>query len=164
LLYGLFGFKNFLLMAKILKYKKEIGFSICLVILLALIRTFESQFYDPFLRYFKGDYMKLPFPEYNSMKLFFSLFLRYALNSVISLGIIQVLFKDLMLTKFASILYLFFFIILIVAFFSILTFSDESNNFLLFYVRRFLIQPLFVLLFVPAFYYQNQISRKNNNS
>ncbi|MFY7758816.1 MAG: exosortase F system-associated membrane protein, partial [Flavobacterium stagni] len=27
----------------------------------------------------------------------------------------------------------------------------------LFYLRRFLIQPLFLLLFVPAFYYQKRI-------
>lgn len=150
-------------MAKLLKYKKEIAFSIGLVFLLALIRAFESKFYDPFLVYFKGNYMKLPFPEYNSFKLFLSLFLRYALNSVVSLAIIQVLFKDFMLTKFASILYIFFFFFLIVAFYCILNFSDESNNFLLFYIRRFLIQPLFVLLFVPAFYYQNQLAKKNND-
>lgn len=151
-------------MAKLLKYKKEIIFSFGLVILLVSIRVFESKFYDPFLVYFRGNYMKLPFPDYNSVKLFFSLFLRYALNSIISLAIIQVLFKDFMLTKFASVLYIFFFVVLIVAFYCILNFSDESNNFLLFYIRRFLIQPLFVLLFVPAFYYQNQLSKKNNES
>jgi len=151
-------------MQNILKYKKEIAFLIFLVILLALIRTFESRFYDPFLAYFKGDYMNSPFPKYDSFKLFLSLFLRYSLNSIVSLAIIQVLFKDFMLTKFASILYLFLFIVLIIVFFGIIKFSDESNNFLLFYVRRFLIQPLFVLLFVPAFYYQNQLSKKNNES
>ncbi|WP_296148188.1 exosortase F system-associated protein [uncultured Flavobacterium sp.] len=151
-------------MEKILSHKRQIAFCIFLVFLLALVRALESFFYDPFLIYFKGDYMRLPFPEYSSVKLFFSLFLRYSLNSIISLAIIQILFKDFMLTKFASVLYLFLFIILIIAFFSIIGLSDKSNNFLLFYVRRFLIQPLFVLLFVPAFYYQNQISRKNNNS
>jgi exosortase F-associated protein len=150
-------------MQKFLKYKREIAFSISLVFLLALIRNFEDFFYDPFLDYFKSDYSGLAFPKYNSLKLFFSLLLRYALNSLVSLVIIQVLFKDFSLTKFASVLYLIFFVILIIAFFCVLTFSTEANNLLLFYVRRFLIQPLFVLLFVPAFYYQNQLARKNNN-
>lgn len=149
-------------MQKLLNYKKEIAFSIVLVFLLAIIRTFETLFYDPFLNYFKGDYANLPFPEYNTIKLFFSLFLRYFLNSIVSLAIIQVLFKDFSLTKFASVLYLIFFIILIITFFVVLNFSAEANNLLLFYVRRFLIQPLFVLLFVPAFYYQNQLLKKNN--
>jgi exosortase F-associated protein len=27
---------------------------------------------------------------------------------------------------------------------------------ILFYIRRFLIQPIFLLLFLPAFYYQKQ--------
>ena len=147
-------------MQKLLNYKKEIFFSIALVFLLAVIRAFEDLFYDPFLNYFKTDYSNLPFPEYDSLKLFFSLLLRYVLNSIVSLAIIQVLFKDFLLTKFASVLYLIFFIILIIAFFVILTFSAEANNLLLFYVRRFLIQPLFVLLFVPAFYYQKQLEKK----
>lgn len=151
-------------MQKLLNYKKEIAFSIALVFLLAIIRAFEDLFYDPFLNYFKTDYLNLPFPEYDSLKLFFSLLLRYALNLIVSLAIIQVLFKDFSLTKFASVLYLIFFIILIIAFFVILTFSAEANNLLLFYVRRFLIQPLFVLLFVPAFYYQKQLEKKNNKS
>lgn len=151
-------------MQKLLKYKKEIVFSIVLVFLLALIRTFEDFFYDPFLDYFKSDYSNLPFPEYDSIKLFFSLLLRFALNTIVSLAIIQVLFKDFSLTQFASVLYLIFFILLTIAFFCILNFSSEQNNLLLFYVRRFLIQPLFVLLFVPAFYYQNQLAKKNNNS
>lgn len=151
-------------MQKLFKYKKEIFFSIVLVFLLALIRAFEDFFYDPFLNYFKSHYSNLPFPEYDSIKLFFSLLLRFALNTIVSLAIIQVLFKDFSLTKFASVLYLIFFILLIIAFFCILNFSSEANNLLLFYVRRFLIQPLFVLLFVPAFYYQNQLAKKNNKS
>ncbi len=151
-------------MQKLLNYKKEIAFSSALVFLLAVIRAFEDLFYDPFLNYFKTDYSNLPFPEYDSLKLFFSLLLRYVLNSIVSLAIIQVLFKDFLLTKFASVLYLIFFIILIIAFFVILTFSAEANNLLLFYVRRFLIQPLFVLLFVPAFYYQKKLEKKNNKS
>jgi len=34
--------------------------------------------------------------------------------------------------------------------------TPESNYNILFYVRRFLIQPLFVLLLLPAFYYHKQ--------
>jgi exosortase F-associated protein len=151
-------------MQKLLNYKKEIALSLMLVFLLALIRMFEEHFYDPFLAYFRSDYMEKPFPQYDPLKLFFSLFLRYTLNSIVSIAIIQVLFKDFGLSKFAGILYLIFFVLLIVVFFSILNFSDEGNNLLLFYVRRFLIQPLFLLLFVPAFFYQNKISKKNNNS
>ncbi|WP_256387090.1 exosortase F system-associated protein [Flavobacterium sp. 140616W15] len=33
-------------------------------------------------------------------------------------------------------------------------FYANHNNLMLFYVRRFLIQPIFILLFIPGFYYQ----------
>jgi len=59
--------------------------------------------------------------------------------------------------QFVSVLYVFFFLILIGLFFSMLYFYEEHNNLILFYVRRFLIQPIFVILFIPAFYYQKQI-------
>lgn len=127
------------------------------VFLLALVRAFEDQlFYDPFLDYFKNDFNSLPLPEYDVIKLFFGLLFRYGLNTILSLGILYVFFKDIEMIGFTSILYSFFFLILIVAFFSIIYFFGEHNNLMLFYVRRFLIQPIFVIVFIPAFYYQKQ--------
>ena len=132
---------------------------IVLITLLLLIRAFEAKlFYDPFLDYFKSVYYNLPIPEINNFELFTGLFLRYFLNSSISLAIIYVLFKDVDAIKFAAILYLIFFIILVAAFFFILLNNGEANKMGLFYIRRFLIQPLFLLLFLPAFYYQKQKS------
>ncbi|MNE31902.1 hypothetical protein D3C80_1254920 [compost metagenome] len=127
------------------------------VFLLAVVRAFENQlFYDPFLDYFKSDFNSLPLPEYDEIKLFFGLLFRYGLNTVLSLGILYVLFKDIEIIEFASILYGLSFLILIIAFFSIIYFYGEQNNLMLFYVRRFLIQPIFVIVFIPAFYYQKQ--------
>lgn len=132
-----------------------------LALLLVAIRAFEDfLFYDPFSAYFKNDYLHLAFPEYDGFELFLNLFFRYFLNAILSLGIIYVLFNDSELTRFTTVLYGILFAILIFGFFGILAFSDHENNFALFYIRRFLIQPLFLLLFVPAFYYQSRISKK----
>jgi exosortase F-associated protein len=140
---------------KIFQNKTDIFVSFLLVCLLAAVRAFEDKlFYDPFLIYFKGDYMDSPLPEFNGLQLFLGLLFRYVLNAVLSLGVIYFLFKDKGMVKFASILYLLFFLVLISAFFLILYFYGNQNNLLLFYVRRFLIQPLFVMLFIPAFYFQ----------
>lgn len=140
---------------KIFQHKMTIFIFILLVSLLAGIRAFESQlFYDPFLKYFEGDYIKMALPEFDALKLFLGLSFRYFLNSTLSLGIIYSLFKDKEMIAFTSILYLFLFLILIVGFYAILHFYGNQNNLLLFYVRRFLIQPLFLILFAPAFYYQ----------
>ncbi|MCI4441910.1 MAG: exosortase F system-associated protein [Lentimicrobium sp.] len=145
------------MLQKLLNHKVRIVLSTLLILLLVLIRAYEdSLFYDPFLNYFKTDYYNLPLPEINSLQLFFGLLFRYFLNTSISLAIIYVLFKDVEAVKFASVLYLIFFVILIIIFFFVLFYIGETNKMALFYVRRFIIQPLFLLLFLPAFYYQKQ--------
>jgi exosortase F-associated protein len=142
---------------QLLNHKLRIALAMMLVLLLVLIRTYEdSLFYDPFLNYFKTDYYNLPLPELNNIQLFFGMVYRYFLNSTVSLAIIYVLFKDIEAVKFASILYLIFFMLLIFALFLVLSFFGETNKMTLFYIRRFLIQPIFLLLFLPAFYYQKQ--------
>jgi len=145
------------MLRKILNDKIRLAQFLFLVGLLALIRAFEDQlFYDPFLDYFKNDFANLPLPIFNSFQLFFGLLFRYTLNTFVSLGIIYVLFKDVQMVKFALVLYYFFFMLLIISFFFVIYYVKGHNNLALFYVRRFLIQPIFVILFVPAFYYQKQ--------
>lgn len=140
---------------KLLQNKTSLLAVMVFVVLLALVRMFEKQlFYDPFLFYFEGDYKKMPLPEFDGIQLFFGLFFRFLLNTVLSLGILYFLFRDREMIAFVSILYLFLFGVLVVSFFCILHFFENKENLLLFYVRRFLIQPLFLILFVPAFYYQ----------
>ncbi|MBP6072340.1 MAG: exosortase F system-associated protein, partial [Flavobacterium sp.] len=74
-----------------------------------------------------------------------------------SLGIIHLLFKNPTSTKFALLLYLVLGSVLLISFVFMLEFFGEANKMNLFYIRRFLIQPLFLILFVPAFYYQNKM-------
>ncbi|PRZ25160.1 exosortase F system-associated membrane protein [Flavobacterium granuli] len=139
----------------LLKHKLKIAFVLMLVFLFALVRAYEDYlFYDPFLNYFKSDFNGMLLPVYDSFQLFFGLLFRYSLNMLISLVLIYTLFEDESMVKFACFLYLFFFLILIICFYVIIYFYGETNNLILFYVRRFLIQPIFVLLFIPAFYYQ----------
>ena len=145
------------MLKKLFNYKFRILFLLVLVFFLATIRIFEkSLFYDPLLNYFKSDYTNLPLPLLNNINLFFGLFFRYILNTILSITIIYVAFKDFGLVKFASILYLIFFVILIGIFFLILSFYGEESKMTLFYIRRFLIQPLLLLLFIPGFYIQKQ--------
>ena len=145
------------MLLKILNNKLRLIQFLFLVVLLVLIRAFENQlFYDPFLDFFKKDFTKLRLPSVNSTQLFRALLFRYTLNTAISLGVIYLIFKEIMMVKFAFILYYFLFMILIVAFFYIIFFTRENHTWILFYIRRFLIQPIFLLLFVPGFYYQKQ--------
>jgi len=125
-----------------------------------LIRAFEKTlFYDPFLNYFKNEYSHLPFPEINIFKLFFSLGMRFYLNSVISLFLLYVIFKDTKIVKFSALLYMILGSVLMISFIFVLNFFGEENKMTLFYIRRFIIQPIFILLFIPAFYYQKQAKK-----
>lgn len=143
---------------KLLQNKMKILLIVLLIALFAVIRMFENQlFYDPFLDFFKSEFQLMPLPTFDGFQLFLSLFLRYLLNSIVSLAIIYVAFKEVELVKFSAVLYGIFFVILTIVFFSIIHFYGNTNNLLLFNIRRFLIQPIFVLLFVPAFYYQRKV-------
>lgn len=145
---------------KIKENKFRIIAALLVIFCFAVIRAFENQlFYDPFLEYFEKDFKKMPFPEIDTFKLFGGLLLRYLLNTGLSLVLIYILFSDKDILKFSTALYSFFGIILFVLFYIILQFYAEGN-WLLFYVRRFLIQPIFILIFIPAFYYQLQNSKK----
>src|SRR5690554_3709526 len=137
---------------------KPVLFTIPFIIGFILIRMYEnSWFYDPFLVYFKGSYQNTSFPAFESFRLFFNLFLRYFLNTLLSLGIIYVMFKNKEFLKVACVLYAVFFVVHIAGFYIIVRFTE--SDFFLFYIRKFLIQPLLLLLFLPALYFQT----KNNN-
>lgn len=133
--------------------------AVCAIGLL-LVRGLETVlFYDPLTDFFKRDYLTAALPEISEGKMFLGLSGRYWLNSAFSLLIIAVLFPKKPVVKFCGWLYIGFFILLILLFFAVLSYFPE-NKFLLFYVRRFLIQPLLLLLFLPALYYQEKVPNK----
>ena len=134
---------------------------VILACFLVLIRTFEDLlFYDPRLEFFKIDYKTLPLPKMDMLGLLTGVVFRFFMNTVISLAILCLVFKDKEIIKLSSILYGFLFVFLFTAFsFIVFTSEGTDSHLVLFYVRRFLIQPLFLLLLLPAFYFQKYKSR-----
>lgn len=119
------------------------------------IRFFEDAlFYDPFLIFFKTDYQNKPLPNVDALQLILNLFLRYFANTLLSIAIIYLLFLNKTHVKVAFVLYLILFVLLIAIFSYLLFVSEHPNYLVLFYVRRFLIQPVLLLLLIPAFYFQ----------
>lgn len=161
LFYGFSGSIDFQNMLNNLKENKiKIFATIAVVIGFALIRTFERKlFYDPFLIYFNADFQSIPYPPVENLKLFAGLFFRYSLNSILSLALIYALFQDRDILKFSLLVYSAFLVVFLIAFFIILEYFPDGS-WLLFYVRRFLIQPILILLFIPGFYYQLQKTKK----
>ncbi|GGK11235.1 exosortase F system-associated protein [Yeosuana aromativorans] len=122
--------------------------------LLVLIRVFENElFYDPYLTFFKNDYLYIDNPRREVFKLVAFTTLRYALNTVISLAILFVVFKDKSMIKFSVFIYAVSFVILIAIYLYFVVNPRQEDYYLFFNMRRFLIQPIILLVLLPAFYY-----------
>ncbi len=130
--------------------------------LLALIKINEDIiYYDPFISYFKNNYFNQSTPNYKLFKLLTNTTARYLINSLISIFILYIAFQKKSIIRFSILFYSLAFIILITCYSIILfNFSIDLKQ-VFFYIRRFLIQPIFILILLPAFYYQNSI--QNNH-
>lgn len=124
-----------------------------LVGILVLIRMYEySFFYDPFMYFFEqsfkdGSQLNIP-AEY-----YFNVFLRFIFNSLISLLILFITFESKGMVKFAVIVFLGFFIVLFPLFIYLMHHVQTEDYLAAFYVRRFLVHPVLILILLPAFYY-----------
>lgn len=124
---------------------------------LLLIRAFEDElFYDPYLKFFQSDYLYLDSPRREVLKLTLSTTLRYVINTLISLVILYVFFKDNSVVKFSVLIYIMFYVILLGLFLYFVLNPKQEDYYLFFNIRRFLIQPILLLLLLPAFYYQRK--------
>lgn len=129
--------------------------------LLFLVRAYEMDlFYDPLILHFQNDYLYKSIPEIDRWHLVVDMLFRYTLNALISLGIIYVIFKKKKIVKFSGFFLMTAFMVLIVVFSISLRNNLEDGYLLAFYIRRFIVHPLFLLILLPAFYYQRKFQKK----
>ena len=128
---------------------------VILFAILILVRVFENElFYDPFITFYKNYYSLDTLLNLDYTALIVNTFFRYSLNTIISLAILHVVFRKKEILRFSFMFYSFGFFALIIAYiFTVLNLTKDLYQ-LFFYIRRFLIQPIFILLLLPAFYYQ----------
>ena len=137
-------------MHKVAKYILLSG----LVLMLILIRFFEDVlFYDPYLTFFQNDYLYIDSPRREVLKLVGFTTLRYVLNALISLAILFLVFRDKSIIKFSVIIYAIAFVLLMMVYLYFVVNPRQEDYYLFFNVRRFLIQPIILILLLPAFYY-----------
>lgn len=120
---------------------------------LFLVRAFEMElFYDPLIEYFQNEYLYSAIPEIDKFHLLADMFFRYLINSIISLAIIYVIFSNKHYLKFSSVFMIIGFFIMIIVFALLLQTNFESGYLFPFYIRRFIVHPLFLFILLPAFY------------
>jgi exosortase F-associated protein len=122
--------------------------------MLALVRFRESAlFYDPLISFFYGDYQSQALPEIEWTAYVLNIFLRYVINMVLSVAILWLAFRDRGIVSFSLLLFTIVFCALVPLFIVFWHTSAQGEYMTLFYVRRFLIQPLLIFILLPAFYY-----------
>ncbi|MCB9202318.1 MAG: exosortase family protein XrtF [Flavobacteriales bacterium] len=139
---------------------------ILLVLLLGLVgvRYVESDwFYDPFLRYFKTLSSEQIFPEVNFYKLTISHVFRYLLNALLSSAIVYFWFREFKYAKYSFYLFVLVFLILYPMYLYQIYHKFELGEMPVFYIRRFLIQPILLFVLIPSFYFLQFIKRKNRD-
>ena len=128
-----------------------------------LIRLYQDElFYDPFIEFYSLYYHDMEPPEVDLLKLIGSTSARYWLNSLLSIGLIHVLFRKKSTLRFSIIFYGLAFLLLMIGFYVVHEQLSPELYMVFFYMRRFLIQPIFILLLIPAFYYQRIEQKKQD--
>lgn len=122
------------------------------------VRILEDQlFYDPFLGYFHEADKSIAFPSFEWGRLIIGYLFRFILNLFFSCLIIHSMFKDKRWTLQGAVLIIIFFIITFPIYLYCIYDRFEIGYLFSFYMRRFVIQPLILLLIIPMFYYRKQI-------
>lgn len=134
-------------------------FLVCLGFLgLILIRGLEDHiFYDPFLQFFKSADHSAVFPIFVWGKLIWSYIFRFSLNTFFSLWVVYFLFQNKVWVKQAFVLILLVFIIVFPIYLYCISDKFQFGYLFSFYIRRFVIQPLAVILIIPIFYYRKRV-------
>ena len=122
------------------------------------IRAMEDKiFYDPFLNYFHEASKKAVFPDFEWGKLVLNYIFRFSLNLIFSLIAVHFIFKRKDWTMQAGILICLVFAITFPIYLYCISTKFEIGYLFSFYMRRFVIQPLILLLIIPMFYYRKKM-------
>lgn len=125
------------------------------------IRILEDYlFYDPFLDYFHEARKNIPFPSFEWRKLIAGHLFRFVLNLFFSCLVIHFWFKNRQWTIQGALLILIIFLITFPIYLYCIYDRFDIGYLLSFYMRRFVIQPLILLLIIPMFYYRKHLEKK----
>ncbi|WP_312300396.1 exosortase F system-associated membrane protein [Chryseobacterium sp.] len=130
---------------------------------LVSVRIFEDTlFYDPFLNYFHEANQKIDIPAFEWGQLIRGHLFRFALNLLFSCMIIYGLFKSKEWTIQGAVMMAIVFAIAFPIYLYCINDNFGIGYLFSFYMRRFVIQPLIILLIVPMFYYRRQMMGKKS--
>ncbi|MGB0806453.1 MAG: exosortase F system-associated membrane protein [Salibacteraceae bacterium] len=121
-------------------------------------------FYDPLIEFFHhGDYQLNDLPPIVYWKFTFSLFIRFIINSALTLVIVKSVFDNVGLLKLTAVILGLTFIIFTPILLALTVNGNSEYYQYLFYVRRILIHPVLTLILIPAYLYHQRSLKKTSN-
>ncbi|WP_233701803.1 exosortase F system-associated membrane protein [Kaistella solincola] len=130
---------------------------------LIAVRMFEDQlFYDPFQAFFHIANEHAAFPAFEWTPLIFGYIFRFFLNLALSTAIVHLIFNSKRWTLQAAVLITVVFLITFPIYLYCIYTQFEVGYLFSFYMRRFVIQPLILLLIIPLFYYRLHTTKANH--
>ena len=126
-----------------------------LIFLLIVIRLFEIPYFDDgLIRFFQHNYLTGPLPKVSFFNIFWIDSIRFWINTAISILILRLYFNQSGLVKFLLLLFTVAYLIAVIILYVSVQNYQAGHYLILFYSRRFLIQPILLLLLFPALWYQ----------
>lgn len=140
---------------------KTVIYTVTLIFALIGVRVVGVHlFYDPLIDFFhEQSYQNLPLPKIEMWKFGLSLFLRFTLNTLITLGLVKVIFNQIELLKLTVVIYAIVFLVLAPVLLWLVQNADLDQYRYLFYSRRILIHPILTLILIPAFLYNERVAK-----
>ena len=127
---------------------------------LIAVRMVEDQlFYDPFQAFFHLANKHAEFPDFKWTPLILNYLFRFGLNLVLSAAVVYFIFKNKQWTLQAIVLMLIVFAITFPLYLYCIHTQFDIGYLFSFYMRRFVIQPLILLLIIPLFYYLKHVQK-----
>ncbi len=127
------------------------------------VRVEEDRFfYDPFLRFFNEVDKKNAFPDFQWWKLIYNHIFRFLLNLFFSALIIQFIFRKISWTVQGILMITVVFLVTFPIYLYCISTHFEVGYLFSFYMRRFVIQPIILLLIIPLFYYRKVMESKTS--
>ncbi len=127
---------------------------------LIAVRMVEDQlFYDPFQAFFHLANKHAEFPAFEWTPLIMNYLFRFGLNLILSAAVVYFIFKNKQWTLQAIVLMLIVFAITFPLYLYCIHTQFDIGYLFSFYMRRFVIQPLILLLIIPLFYYRKHVQK-----
>lgn len=129
----------------------------CLIVLIMVYLFQKDWFYSGF---YETGAASDKVPDFDPLKFFVSKYLRFMINDTMALGILWALFYEKKYMNFAFVVFLVEAMVLMPFYITGVIWFWDSLRWFLGHLHRLVVNPFFMMLLIPAFYYQKNLNNQ----